>query len=125
MNKSGVGTRVLNFLADTLIISLLSYGLYKWYMFYVVYYSYQPYQYYVFFYATLFVYYFLFEALLSRTPGKFLTMTRVRNTSGKRPGIYFVFFRTLLRLTLIDPFFIPVFGRPLHDHLSKTRVTET
>lgn len=124
MNEAGVGTRVVNFLVDMLAISLISYGVYKWYMFYVMYYGYTPYQFYIFFYATLFVYYFIWEALLSRTPGKYLTMTRVRSANGKRPALYQVLFRSILRLTLIDPFFIPFLNRPLHDALSKTRVVE-
>ena len=107
MNQVGVGTRVLNFLVDTLLIALIAYGLYKWYSFYVVYYNYTPYQYYVFFYATIFLYYFIWESLLTRTPGKYLTMTRVRTDSNKRPGIHRIFVRSLVRLILIDPFFIP------------------
>ncbi len=124
MNEVGVGTRVLNFLSDTILISLIGYGLFKWYMFYVIYYNYEPYQYYLFFYATLFAYYFICETLFSRTPGKFLTMSRVRNKDGQRPSVLQFFLRSILRLTLIDPFFIPIVGRPLHDALSKTRVVE-
>ena len=124
MNEAGVGTRVLNFLADMLAISLISYGLYKWYMFYVMYWDYTPYQYYLFLYATWFIYYFVWEALLSRTPGKYLTMTRVRNVDGMKPAFYQILLRSILRLTLIDPFFIPFLNRPLHDALSKTRVVQ-
>jgi uncharacterized RDD family membrane protein YckC len=124
MNEVGIGTRVLNFLVDTLAIVLISYGLYKWYMFYVMYYDYTPYQYYLFFFATIFGYYFLWEALLSRTPGKYLTMTRVRSADGKRPALYQIFLRSLLRLTIIDPLFIAFLDKPLHDALSKTRVVE-
>jgi hypothetical protein len=35
-----------------------------------------------------------------------------------------VLLRSLLRLTIIDAFFIPFLERPLHDALSKTRVVE-
>lgn len=124
MKEVGIGTRVLNFLVDTLAVAIIGYAFYKWYLFYVMYYFYTPVQYYKFFYATLFAYYFIWEAITSRTPGKYLTMTRVRNVEGKRPGIHLFFVRSLVRLTLIDPFFIPLLNRPLHDALSKTRVVE-
>ena len=79
MNEVGIGSRVLNFLVDTFAISLIGYGFYKWHVFYVMYYNYTPQQYYKFFYATVFVYYFIWEVLLCRTPGKYLTMSRVRS----------------------------------------------
>ena len=124
MKQVGVGTRVINFLIDTIAVFLISYGLYKWWTFYVIFWAYTYFQYYYFFYATLFVYYTLFELLTSRTPGKWLTMTKVRTISGGRPAFYQVLLRSLLRLTIIDPFFIPVFEKPLHDALSKTVVVE-
>ena len=124
MKEVGVGTRVINFIVDTLLVALISYGLFKWYQFYVYYYGFVPYQYYLFFYATLFIYYFLFELIFTRTPGKWLSLTKVRDVDGKRPAWYQLLFRSLLRLTIIDPFFIPFFDRTLHDQLSKTRVVE-
>lgn len=124
MKEVGVGTRVINFIIDTLLIALISYGLFKWHQFYVHYWGFYPYQYYIFFYATLFIYYLLFELIFTRTPGKFISMTRVRNTHGKRPAWYQILLRSLLRLTIIDPFFIPFFNRTLHDQLSGTRVVE-
>jgi uncharacterized RDD family membrane protein YckC len=124
MNEVGVGTRVINFLVDTLIIFLISFGLYKWYIFYVRYWDYKFYPWYQFFYATNFVYYTIFELIASRTPGKWLTMTKVRTAGGNKPAFYQVLLRSLLRLTIIDPFFIPLLNRPLHDALSKTRVVE-
>jgi uncharacterized RDD family membrane protein YckC len=124
MKEVGVGTRVINFIADTLLIALISYGLFKWHQFYVYYYGFYPYQYYLFFYVTLFIYYLLFELIFTRTPGKWLSLTRVRSINGKRPSWYQILLRSLLRLTIIDPFFIPFFNRTLHDQLSKTRVVE-
>ncbi len=124
MNEVGIGTRVLNFLVDTFLVWLMGYGLYKWYVFYVFYYNYKPYPFYMFFYGSLFLYYFVLESIFTRTPGKYVTMTRVRSAGGKRPSILQFFLRSLLRLTLIDPFFIPFLDRPLHDALSKTRVVE-
>lgn len=124
MNEVGVGTRVINFLVDTIIVFVISYGLYEWYIFYVRYWEYKFYPWYQFFYATLFIYYTVFELITSRTPAKWLTLTKVRTASGSKPAFYQILLRSLLRLTLIDPFFIPVLQRPLHDALSKTRVVE-
>ena len=124
MKQVGVGTRVINYLIDTILVSLISYGLYNWWIFYVRYWEFTYYPFYYFFWATLFVYYTLFELIISRTPGKLLTMTKVRTLSGNRPAFYQVLLRSLLRLTIIDPFFIPVFDKPLHDALSKTVVVE-
>ncbi|WP_207492764.1 RDD family protein [Aridibaculum aurantiacum] len=124
MRKTGVGTRVLNFVVDTLLIFLLSYLLYKWWVFYVRYWG-QPYfPFYMFFYGTLFMYYFLFESLFTRTPGKWLTITKVVTTKGERPNILHILLRSLLRLTIIDPFFIALWEKPLHDKLSRTEVIE-
>ena len=124
MKQVGVGTRVINYLIDTILVSLISYGLYNWWIFYVRYWEFPYFPFYYFFWATLFVYYTLFELIISRTPGKLLTMTKVRTLSGNRPAFYQVLLRSLLRLTIIDPFFIPVFDKPLHDALSKTVVVE-
>lgn len=124
MNEGGVGSRVINFLVDTILIFFLAYGLYKWWSFYVIFWEYRYFPFYVIFYATLFIYYTVFELILSRTPGKYLSMTKVRNMAGGRPAWYQVVLRSLLRLTIIDCFFIPSLGRTLHDALSKTRVVE-
>ena len=125
MNEVGVGTRVLNFLIDTIIIFLIAYGLYKWWTFYVMYWDYKFFAYYKFFFATLFVYYSIFEIIWSRTPGKWVSMTKVRNMAGGKPAFYQVLIRSLIRLTLIlDPVFIAFFQRPLHDVISKTRLVE-
>jgi uncharacterized RDD family membrane protein YckC len=124
MNEVGVGSRVLNFLVDTVLVFLISFGLYKWWSFYVFYWQYKYFPYYMFFYVTLFFYYTFFEIIAGRTPGKWLSMTRVRTTAGQKPAFYQILLRSLLRLTIVDPFFIAVLKRPLHDALSKTRVVE-
>jgi len=115
---------VINFLVDTIIIFLIAYALYKWWSFYVFYWEYTFYPFYLFFYATVFIYYAILESIWSRTPGKWSTMSKVRNTKGGKPAFYQVLLRSILRLTLIDCFFIPFLDRPLHDALSKTRVVE-
>ncbi len=124
MREVGIGTRVINFLIDTILIFLMAYGLYKWWTFYVYYWAYKFFPFYMFFYASVFVYYLLFEMLFSRTPGKWLTMSRVRNAAGAKPKWYQIVLRSLARLTIIYPFFIPLLGRPLHDAISNTRVVD-
>lgn len=124
MNEVGVGSRVINFLVDTIIIALIAYGLYKWNNFYVYYWQHKFYPFYLFFYTTVFVYYTIFEASFARTPGKWLSISKVRNLDGEKPAFFRVLFRSLLRLIIIEMLFIPFFDRPLHDQLTKTRVVE-
>ena len=124
MNEVGVGTRVINFLIDTFIVGLIAFGLYKWNTFYARHWEYKYYPFYQVFYATLFVYYLVLELAWKRTPGKFLSLTKVVDVSGKSPAWYQVVIRTVLRLTLIDAFFIPFMNKPLHDLLSKTQLKE-
>jgi uncharacterized RDD family membrane protein YckC len=124
MNEVGIGSRVINFTVDTILIALIAYGLYKWNNFYVYYWQHKFYPFYLFFYPMVFVYYTIFEAIAGRSPGKWLSITRVRNLRGEPPAFYQVLLRSLLRLTFIDMFFIIIFDRPLHDQLSKTRVVE-
>ncbi|MGZ5192136.1 MAG: hypothetical protein ACXWCZ_14095, partial [Flavisolibacter sp.] len=63
LRKTGVGTRVIHFLVDTILISILSYGLYKWWTFYVMYWDQPFYPFYYFFYGSGFIYYFIFELI--------------------------------------------------------------
>jgi len=125
MKEVGVGTRVINFLVDTILIFILAFSFYKWWSFYVLYWQYTYFPFYMFFWATTFVYSAFFELIWSRTPGKWLSISKVRNAAGGKAAWYQVVLRSLLRLTLIDCFFIPFLDRPLHDALSKTRVVET
>jgi uncharacterized RDD family membrane protein YckC len=124
MKKVGDGTRILNFLIDTGIVFTLSYFAYKWWNWYVLYWGYEPYKFWWFFAGVLVVYYFLFEVLFLRTPAKWFSYTKVVNTAGKRPSVIAIFIRTIVRLTVIDLFFIPFLGKPLHDYLSKTQLVE-
>ena len=124
MREVGIGSRVINFLIDTILIFFISYCFYKWWNFYVTYWEYKYFPFYVFFYTAIVVYYSIFELIWNRTPGKFLSMTIVKNLRGGRPAWYQVILRSIIRLTVIDCFFIPFLGRPLHDALSKTRVVE-
>jgi uncharacterized RDD family membrane protein YckC len=125
MKYVGIGTRVINFVVDTLLIFFISYILYQWRMFYVQYYNAVGWPFYYFFWADMVAYYLVFEFIFSRTPAKWLTMTKVVNATGKRPAFWQVLVRSVLRLTLIvDCVFIPFTDRTLHDFATKTAVVE-
>jgi uncharacterized RDD family membrane protein YckC len=124
MNRSGFGTRVLNFIIDTLLIFGISYGVYKWWSFHVMYWGYTFVPFYTFFWITMFIYYTIFEAIFKRSPAKWLSISKVVNKKGGKPAFWQIIVRSLIRLTLIDCFFIPFFDKPLHDYLSKTEVVE-
>lgn len=125
MKVVGTGTRVLNFLIDTLLIFIIGYAFSKWYNFQVMYWGYTPLPPYSFFFMSLFVYYLVFEAIWRKTPGKWLTISKVVDKNGKKASFVQIFIRSVVRLTIIDMFFIPFLdGRTLHDFLSGTYVVE-
>lgn len=124
MKKVGDGTRILNFMVDGLLVFILTFFAFRVWNFYVVNWYFKPINFWWFIAATVFVYYTLFEALFARTPGKWLSATKVVTLDGRRPSILAVLVRSLMRLTVIDFLFIAVFEKPLHDQLSKTMVVE-
>ncbi len=125
MQTVGTGTRVLNFLIDTILIFILSLLLGQWYNFHVIYWHYTPLPSYSFFTITLVAYYFLFESIFQRTPGKWLTISKVVNKNSGKANVLQILIRSLTRLIMIDCFFIPFLdGRTLHDYLSKTYIIE-
>jgi uncharacterized RDD family membrane protein YckC len=124
MKTVGDGTRVLNFLIDTGIIFALAYFAFKGWNWYVMYWGYKPYNFGWFFFGILFVYYLLFESFFARTPGKWVSYSKVVDKTGRKPSFVSIFIRSITRLTIIDLFFIPFLGKPLHDHLSKTQLIE-
>jgi uncharacterized RDD family membrane protein YckC len=124
MRTVGDGTRVLNFLVDTLIVFVLAYFAFKGWNWYVLYWGYEPYNFGWFFFGILFVYYFLFESLFSKTPGKWLSYSKVVNSEGRKANIGWIFIRSITRVVIIDLFFIPFLGKPLHDYLSRTILVE-
>lgn len=124
MRQVGDGTRILNFLIDTLLIFLIAHFSAKGYMFYVRFWGYPFYNFGWFFFGTIFVYYTFFESIFGRTPGKWLSYSKVVNPQGKKPFIGWIILRSLARITVIDLFFIPFLGKPLHDYVSKTTVVE-
>lgn len=124
MKKTGIGTRVLNFIVDTLLIFLISFGVNKGYSFYEMYWHYPFIPFYIFFWGTMFFYYLLFEGFTARSPGKWVSYTKAVNEKGGRPSFIQVFIRSAVRLTVIDCFFYPFLEKTLHDYLSKTDVVE-
>lgn len=124
MKPVGDGTRILNFLVDTLLVFTMAYYSFGGWNWYVRYWGYPPYRFGWFFFGILFAYYFLFESIFGRTPGKWLSQSKVVSNKGKRASVGLVFVRSLVRLTIIDLFFIPFLGKPLHDYLSRTQVVE-
>jgi len=124
MIKVGIGTRTLNFIVDTGIISLLTFAAFRTWEFYVYYWHITFYPFYYFFAVILLVYYIFFEAIFARTPGKWLSISRVVNKKGSKPSFFQILLRSIVRLTVIDCFFIPFLDKTLHDYLSNTEVVE-
>jgi uncharacterized RDD family membrane protein YckC len=124
MKLVGIGTRVINFLVDTIVVFTIAYIAAK----VNKYYAFQHRMIYVnfgyVFFASLFVYYFFCEAFFARTLGKLASFSKVVNNEGKRPNILQVLIRSAIRLTVIDMFFIPFLDKTLHDYCSKTNVVE-
>ena len=125
MQTTGIGTRVINFLVDTLIIAIISGLSYHGWTIYVLFYPYPGFNFGWFFFGTLFIYYTFFEALFSRTPGKWITYSKVVNRQGKKPSFFQIIVRSITRLIIIDLFFIPFLDKTLHDFTSKTEVVES
>lgn len=124
MKQVGIGTRVLNFLVDTAIIFLVAFILNKVWSFYMVYWNYPYINPLGIFGGFLFIYYFLFELIWARTPGKWLSYSKVVDKKGLKAGFSKIFIRSIVRLTVIDCFFIPFLNKTLHDFVSSTEVVE-
>lgn len=124
MKKVGIGTRVLNCLIDTGFIFILTYAANRTQNWYAYYYEFTPINFGYLFALVLLIYYTLFEGFWGRTPGKKASFSKVIKPNGKKPGIILAFVRSLVRLTVIDLFFLPFTERTLHDIVSGTEVVE-
>lgn len=124
MQTVGIGTRVLNFLIDTLIVFLIAFLLSKAWNWYVVYWQYPYVGFFYFFFGVQVLYYFICESLYAKTPGKLISLTKVVNTKGLKPSVGAIFIRSLTRVILIDGFFFPFLEKTLHDYFSGTMVVE-
>jgi uncharacterized RDD family membrane protein YckC len=124
MKTTGIGTRVLNFLVDTLLVFLLAMLFYRIWNWNVFYWGFTPLNFGWFFFGTLFLYYFIAEGFFSKTLGKRISYSRVVNKQGRKAGWGRIFIRSLVRLTIIDMFFIPFLDKTLHDYLSGTELVQ-
>ena len=124
MNKVGIGTRVLNFMIDVLLITALSFAVFKGWQFYAFYYGIIFFPFYYFFWFIWVLYYFVLETIFGRTPGKWVSVSKVVSKNGGKPNIAQYLIRSISRLILIDAFFIPFLDKTLHDFLSATEVVE-
>jgi len=127
MNLVGIGTRVINFVVDFILILLLTYAAYTGWTFYVTYYNKTYFPFYDFLAAVTFLYYLFFEGIWRRTPGKWMSLTKVVSAEGKKASFGQIVVRSIIRvvgIALIDSLFLPILGRTLHDYVSKTYVVE-
>ena len=130
MKQVGIGTRTLNFIVDSLTILFISYLISKvndhygeMYKMHNVKFKY-AFNFGYLYFVVLFGYYFICEMIFARTLGKIFSFSKVVNQQGKRPNLLQILIRSLVRLTIIDMFFIPFLDKTLHDYLSKTNVVE-
>lgn len=124
MRRVGIGSRVLNFIVDTLLIFLLSYGAYQFWSFYVMYWGRTFVPFYGFFWGIMIIYYTFFESVFKRTPGKWLSLSKVVTNKAGKPSFLQILIRSVTRVILIDCFFIPFLDKTLHDYVSRTEVVE-
>ena len=124
MKIVGIGTRVLNFMVDTIIIAIISMFCYHGWGLYVQFYGYPFFNYGWFFFGMIFIYYTFFEFIFNRTPGKWLSYSKVVNKQGQLPSFPQILLRSATRLVIIDMFFIPFLDKTLHDFFSNTEVVE-
>lgn len=126
MKQAGFGVRVFNFVVDTLIVFGLSYLLYEIVKFYAIHWRTYYFNFSQVFFFTVFLYYFIFEFIFLKSIAKFITYTKVYNLQGKRPALWQIFVRSLVRSVLLplDPFALPFLDKTLHDYFSRTNVYE-
>ena len=124
LKRTGVGTRAMNFAVDTILITILAIAFFDIYKWYVYYYRIAYFNFGWFFFGTLFIYYAILESIFARTPGKWFSHSKVVNQKGFRPSLGSILLRSLVRIIIIDMFFIPFLDKTLHDYISKTEVVE-
>ena len=74
-----------------------------------------------------FLYYFLFETVLGRTPAKFITKSKVSSLTETQNKFFYllqILGRTLMRFIPIDILSYLFSFRGLHDYVSKTTITK-
>lgn len=116
MNSVNKGDRIINFVIDYLIISIIFFVV-------EVIFGYFYYSSSLVFYFIMVLYYFISEAINAQTIGKKVTGTIVVNMHNEKPSIQRIFLRSLLRLNPFD-YHSYAFGNEQggHDLISKTRL---
>lgn len=72
-----------------------------------------------------FLYYFVAELAFGRTIGKLATKTKVVSVKNKRPHVFHIFARTILRSIPIDAFsYLVGQEQGIHDVLSQTKLVK-
>ena len=79
---------------------------------------------YLFYFVVYFIYYIVFESNFGKTPGKFITRTRVVTEDGERPTVKSIMRRTLCRIIPFEPFSFLGSGAGWHDSMSNTMVVK-
>jgi uncharacterized RDD family membrane protein YckC len=75
----------------------------------------------IYFLFLYFMYHFLFEHFFNRTPGKFITNTKVVDEDGNRPSVKRLLIRNLWRMIPLDHLSFLI-GDGWHDRFSGTEV---
>ena len=76
----------------------------------------------IYFLVLYFLYHFIFELLSGRTPGKFITGTKVIDEDEKKPNARTLLIRNLSRLIPFDALSYLTFEKGWHDSISKTSI---
>lgn len=110
MVETNKGIRIINFLIDLIMVSIISVILETIFKF-------------GFFYLVYLVYYFTFEFFSGQTVGKMITRTKVVDNNQNKPSVKKLIIRTILRLNPFDSLSY-LFGQSLgsHDLISKTKL---
>ena len=127
MNSVGTGTRVLSFVTDTILVFILTFAVSRTWTWYVFYYQIKYFPFFYFWFAVTFLYYLFFEGIWRRTPGKWLSLSKVVSADGSKASFGQIVIRSFIRtigIILIDSVFLPFTGRTAHDYVSKTYVIE-
>lgn len=116
MNRMNKGVRIANYIVDFSLIGIVSFITFAIIP--------MPFVIAEFLFPIIaFLYYFLFEVTTGQTLGKKITKTIVVDLENKKPTVFRIFLRTLMRFNPIDSFSY-LYGQEQgsHDVLSRTRL---
>jgi len=125
MIQADKGLRVGNFIADTIVLSVIVLALtYIMYVYFPGTAERSSPAFDILFSVVFFCYYFLFELFFGKTIGKMLTKTIVVDQNGNKPRALRLIIRTLLRMIPVEGLSFLFGNYGLHDLLSKTTVVK-